>query len=146
MKKLVLFLLTLLGFSTVYSQNEENRPMMKYGVPRATFHLKGKVTNAQGRPVKEAQVIVKNEENGTADVFITDKKGKFEYNTTIFPKEHTYQIEVSDLDGKKNKGDFETKTHEVLIHKEDYQTTDDAWNRGDVIKEETIVLEKKNHK
>lgn len=146
MKKLVLFLLALLGFSSVYSQNEENRPMMKYGVPRAAFHLKGKVTNAKGRPVKDAQVTVKNEENGSSDVFITDRKGKFEYNATIFPKEFTFQVEVADVDGKKNKGDFETQTKEVKINKEDYKTTDDPWNRGDVIKEETFILEKKNNK
>lgn len=147
MKKLVPFLLALLGFSSVYSQEDgENRPLLKYGVPRATFELKGHVTNERNRPVKDAQITITNHDNGTADMLLTDHKGRFEYSTDIFPAEHTYKIQVNDIDGRKHRGDFASQERNVKISQEDYKGTDDPWDKGTVRKEEKFVLRKKNKK
>jgi len=143
MKKIVLFLLTLLGFSSVYSQNEESRPLMKYGVPHATFQIKGKVVNALGRPIKGVQVIIKNEEKGIEERVISGKGGRFEYSENVFPSELTYLIQVEDIDGKKNKGDYEAANQIVNVEKSDYKDTKDPWDRGVVLKEKTIVMTKK---
>lgn len=147
MKKIVPFLLALLGFSAAYAQDDGTRPMLKYGVPRATFELKGQVTNLRNRPIKDVQVNITNEANGTNDMVMTDAKGHFEYSTSMFPTDHVYKVKVTDIDGRKNRGDFADEEYEVKVTGKDYeQNTGDMWNRGTVTKEEKFVLKKKSKK
>ena len=147
MKKIVPFLLALLGFSAAYAQDDGTRPMLKYGVPRATFELKGVVTNQRNRPIKDVQVNITNEANGTNDMVQTDAKGHFEYSTSMFPTDHVYKVQLSDIDGRKHRGDFATEVRDVKVTGKDYQQkTGDAWDRGTVTKEEKFILRKKNKK
>lgn len=67
-----------------------------YGVPYATYMVKGTVKNEQDVPIKGATIVVKGYNNKIiGDTLVTDKKGQFELTESAFPAE-TINIVVID--------------------------------------------------
>ena len=59
-----------------------------YGVPYATYMVKGTVKNEQDVPIKGATIVVKGYNNKIiGDTLVTDKKGQFELTESAFPAE-----------------------------------------------------------
>jgi putative lipoprotein (rSAM/lipoprotein system) len=63
MKRLLTFLLSLLGFSLATC----DRAVEKYGCPYATYEVKGQISDEDKQPLQDIQVVVQQ-----YDTFYTD--------------------------------------------------------------------------
>lgn len=118
--------LALLGFAGC-SDNEEY-PMELYGTPSVDYRVVGTVTDGDGKPLKDIQVVVENphamvyfddegnpvktrDEIGelTPDTIYTDKDGKFESHWTEAFSDTKMVVGFEDIDGDANGGEFQLK-------------------------------------
>ena len=111
--------LALLGFAGC--SNITDAPDL-YGTPSVDYKVLGTVTDEQGKPLKDIQVIVKNP-NGWSyyddntsreslppqvipDTLYTDKDGKFTSNNVHAISVSKFTVEIQDIDGEANGGEF----------------------------------------
>lgn len=111
--------LALLGFAGC--SNITDAPDL-YGTPSVDYKVLGTVTDEQGKPLKDIQVIVKNP-NGWSyyddntsreslppqvipDTLYTDKDGKFISNNVHAISVSKFTVEIQDIDGEANGGEF----------------------------------------
>ena len=111
--------LALLGFAGCTNINDA--PDL-YGTPSVDYKVIGTVTDEQGKPLKDIQVIVKNP-NGWSyyddntsreslppqvipDTLYTDKDGKFTSNNVHAIGISKFTVEIQDIDGEANGGEF----------------------------------------
>lgn len=111
--------LALLGFAGC--SNIKDAPDL-YGTPSVDYKIIGTVTDEQGKPLKDIQVIVKNP-NGWSyyddntsreslppqvipDTLYTDKDGKFTSNNVHAIGISKFTVEIQDIDGEANGGEF----------------------------------------
>ena len=111
--------LALLGFAGC--SNITDAPDL-YGTPSVDYKVIGTVTDEQGKPLKDIQVIVKNP-NGWSyyddntsreslppqvipDTLYTDKDGKFTSNNVHAISVSKFTVEIQDIDGEANGGEF----------------------------------------
>ena len=111
--------LALLGFAGC--SNIKDAPDL-YGTPSVDYKVIGTVTDEQGKPLKDIQVIVKNP-NGWSyyddntsreslppqvipDTLYTDKDGKFTSNNVHAISVSKFTVEIQDIDGEANGGEF----------------------------------------
>ena len=111
--------LALLGFAGC--SNITDAPDL-YGTPSVDYKIIGTVTDEQGKPLKDIQVIVKNP-NGWSyyddntsreslppqvipDTLYTDKDGKFTSNNVHAISVSKFTVEIQDIDGEANGGEF----------------------------------------
>ena len=111
--------LALLGFAGCTNINDA--PDL-YGTPSVDYKVIGTVTDEQGKPLKDIQVIVKNP-NGWSyyddntsreslppqvipDTLYTDKDGKFTSNNVHAISVSKFTVEIQDIDGEANGGEF----------------------------------------
>ena len=111
--------LALLGFAGCSNINDA--PDL-YGTPSVDYKIIGTVTDEQGKPLKDIQVIVKNP-NGWSyyddntsreslppqvipDTLYTDKDGKFTSNNVHAISVSKFTVEIQDIDGEANGGEF----------------------------------------
>lgn len=84
-----------------------------YGVPYATYDIRGKVVDERGKGVKDAQVVVKGHSGQLiGDTLLTDKKGRFEVKADAFPaQEITIVVSTQEtqqaLDSVKHTANYE---------------------------------------
>ena len=62
MKRLIYFLLSILGFVGVSCEEQEQEQVCMYGVPMATYEVKARVVDPEGNPIKGIEVVVSDEE------------------------------------------------------------------------------------
>ena len=121
--------LALLGFAGCSNDNEEDIPVL-YGVPVNTvdYRVLGTVTDTDGKPLKDIQVIIDNpdayvylDENEKPygrdsitdklipDTTYTDMDGKFASSRTIAWDDKDLVVALHDIDGEANDGEFLVK-------------------------------------
>ena len=75
---------------------QQQQVVTLYGVPYATYHIKGTVTDTDNQPLKDMQVVVKGyKKQVIGDTISTNKKGAFEATVSDFPTD-TLHIVVQD--------------------------------------------------
>lgn len=75
---------------------QANEVIALYGVPYATYNLRGQVIGHKNKPIKGAPIVIKGYKNETiSDTLYTDKKGQFEATISAFP---TQEINIVVLD------------------------------------------------
>lgn len=120
-QRIIMALLALLGFSAC-SKSDEEPQRAEYGCPYAEFHVSGRVTDSQANPVPG--III-----GTGlirDMAISDNDGNFTINQTGSTPDILF---FTDIDGKKNGGEFSLK--EIGVKERFEQTADGSgWYRG----------------
>ena len=152
--------LALLGFAGC-SDNEEY-PMELYGTPSVSYRVVGTVTDGDGKPLKDIQVVVENPyanahfddegkpiktkyETGelAPDTVYTDKDGKFESHWTEAFSDSKMVVGFEDIDGEANGGEFQTKrlTRNELDSKR--LKKGDDWYAGKYEYSQTIQLKRK---
>jgi putative lipoprotein (rSAM/lipoprotein system) len=136
MKKTILFLLSLLGFSITGCYSE------KYGAPYAEFELKGKVTDTLDNPIENIQIHV--QEEYSMEKAYTDSHGNYFIETELFPDNNLeIKVKIEDIDGEENGGEFETQIITFPIKESDYINKGkkkDDWYEGKVSKEINFKL------
>jgi putative lipoprotein (rSAM/lipoprotein system) len=129
--KLTAALLALLGFTRC-----EHIGTMEYGMPHASFEIKGVVTDEAGEPVRDIKISVRDaapdRSEGEVGVGITNAYGYYSVDGSWFGGSDLV-VAVEDIDGDKNGGEFAPQDRELKIEEEDY-VGGEGWNRGTVTK------------
>ena len=137
MKRLIYFLLSILGFAGVSCEEQEQEQVCMYGVPTAKYELKARVVDSEGNPIKGIEVVVtpEEQENEWNRVLETTTKedGTFENSRTRNSMITTkLYVKLTDVDGEENGGEFRELTQEVNVyHSPAYKIEDDdSWYSG----------------
>ncbi len=126
-----------------------------YGVPTMDYAVKGRVVDANGKPVKDVVVSLVNANINADDVAqnqylqemlqrssdTTDSQGVFEVRTTDRPWEKVHVV-VRDVDGSKN-GKFENQNVEVEFGEPESTGDTNKWNQGVRKAEVTVKMKRK---
>lgn len=100
----------------------------EYGVPYATFEIKGKVVDSEGNPLKGIEVYGEDIYEDMRVKTTTDENGSFNLIQPEWFPAGEADICFEDVDGEENGGDFGKKTETVKLT----QTEDGEghWNDG----------------
>lgn len=109
----------------------------EYGVPAATFKVKGKVTSDTGSKIPGIRVIMQN------DTSLTDPEGIFQVQTNDFPGDKNFKVKFDDTDGELN-GAFQSLDTIVSFVNPEFKDGDDHWYLGETSKEFDVKLKPKN--
>jgi putative lipoprotein (rSAM/lipoprotein system) len=134
-------LMALLGFAT----SCERFGGTEYGVPHASFIVKGKIVSAEGNsPVPNIKVRMQIDSlSMQTDSAYSDSKGNYQVVDEFgFPISHSYSIKFTDIDGTAN-GEFQTLDTVVEFKDPVYKGGDGNWDSGETKKEFNIVLKPK---
>ena len=150
MKRLIYFLMALLGFGSAGCE-PESYGVAEYGVPMVNYQLKTRVVDSEGNPIKDIEVTVSEIEdfnNSWAYVLETTTQ---EDGTLANSRTHGMMggfklyIRLTDVDGEENGGEFEELVQSVNVnHLNKIEEGDGNWYRGCYeVKVGDIVLEPK---
>ena len=79
---------------------QQQQVVALYGVPYATYHIQGTVTDTDNQPLKDMQVVVKGyKKKIISDKITTTKNGVFGATVSAFPTD-TLHIVVQDPSGQ----------------------------------------------
>ncbi|MBR2429009.1 MAG: radical SAM-associated putative lipoprotein [Alistipes sp.] len=106
MRRLISFLLCLLGFSAVSCDKSNPGNLDAYGTPHVVFSLKARVIDEQGKPIKGIEVDA-NEHYWANDNRFSDDEGNIDTFGSVSPG-NQYRVRFIDVDGEENGGEFET--------------------------------------
>ena len=149
--------LALLGFAGCTNINDA--PDL-YGTPSVDYKVIGTVTNEQGKPLKDIQVIVKNP-NGWSyyddntsreslppqvipDTLYTDKDGKFTSNNVHAISVSKFTVEIQDIDGEANGGEFLQKQFTKNDFNEKRIKKGKGFYKGEYEYSKTVQLKRKD--
>ena len=149
--------LALLGFAGC--SNIKDAPDL-YGTPSVDYKVIGTVTDEQGKPLKDIQVIVKNP-NGWSyyddntsreslppqvipDTLYTDKDGKFTSNNVHAISVSKFTVEIQDIDGEANGGEFLQKQLTKNDFNEKRIKKGKGFNKGEYEYSKTVQLKRKD--
>ena len=133
MKKLLYLLLGILGFTACGEGGAGGGMVCEYGTPTADFTVKGKVTDADGKPIKGIEISSKDlssfidgsglsavtAEDGT---FVTNKIKEFGVGGTLV---------FTDTDGEANGGEFVTLEKQISTLPQKQIKDGERWYRGE---------------
>lgn len=145
MKKLLYLLLGILGFTACGEGGAGGGMMCEYGTPTADFTVKGKVTDADGKPIKGIEISSKDlssfidgsglsavtAEDGT---FVTNKIKEFGVGGTLV---------FTDTDGEANGGEFVTLEKQISTLPQKQIKDGERWYRGEYEVTADVKLKKR---
>lgn len=135
-------------------RDDRGQVALMYGVPTMGYHLRGKVVNPQGKPVKGIQVVMLSREIGNTpnnpgedDPFVeeymqryadtTKADGTFDVRVKDFPREYM-RVFVRDVDGPSN-GNYQNDLINVEFKGDEVKAEGSGWNRGVAEKEGVTI-------
>lgn len=159
--------LALLGFASCSDCSDDSEfpdyPLL-YGSPSVGYQVIGTVTDKEGKPLKDIQVIMDNpkiitylDEEGKnilpkvdtvsmkfiPDTVYTDEKGQFSGLSTIASSLGKLSVEFRDIDGEANEGAFSSQQlTEKDFDKKQVQNAD-GWFTGKFKLSKTVKLKRK---
>jgi putative lipoprotein (rSAM/lipoprotein system) len=128
-------LLALLGFSAACEPGGDmyGSPVMEYGVPVATFIVKGNVkSESTSNNIPDIRVIMGD------DTAYTDRTGNYEVETRSDAFAQSFLQEFKDVDGLAN-GEFQTLDTIVEFNDPEF-TGGSGWDNGETEKEMDVKL------
>ena len=135
MKRLIYFLLSLLGFTAQGCDGIDNPfddPVAMYGCPYANFTLSARVVTEEGEPIKD--IILRNSDNNSIlNVNVSsDQDGNILIKDSIFPPSLVEKMEIvfEDVDGEANGGEFATVEMDISDKVEQVAEGDGDWYFG----------------
>ena len=155
MKRLIYFLLSILGFAAAGCDNagcDNNEQMCMYGVPSAKYVVNARVVDPEGNPIKGIEVVVSESEdfeNKSARLIetTTNDDGTLVENTTHgWPRMKLY-VRFTDVDGQENGGEFEEHIKDAYACHETNKIEEgdgDWYSGGYEVKVGEITLEPKS--
>ena len=132
MRRLFYLLLGALGFTAC--NDNSNGMMCEYGTPTVSFNVKGRVTDADGKPIKGIVVssteVNSFSENGGLEA-VTGEDGRFTTQKVKAIGIHG-KLLFTDIDGAENGGEFETQTVELhTLPETKIAEGDGGWDVGE---------------
>ena len=98
MKRIIYFLLTLLGFGAVACESQN---LVEYGCPYADFHVSARVVDSEHNPIAGIEVS----QNNYTKYGLTDAEGNISFDYQGMSLD---TILFTDVDGEANGGEFES--------------------------------------
>lgn len=150
MKRLIYFLLSLLGFGAVSCDGSNDVCM--YGVPTAKYVVNARVVDPEGNPIKGIEVVVSEGEDFEDESALllettTNDDGTLVENITHgWPRRKLY-VRFTDVDGEENGGEFEEHIKDAYACHETNKIEDGDGNwysGGYEVKVGEITLEPKS--
>lgn len=126
-------LLFLLGFSGIVTSCEVKT---EYGSPHAKYTVKGKVTDEDGKPIRNIGISILG--GYQAQNILTGESGEFDITTETFSSDQLFVV-AEDIDGEEN-GLFKSDTVEVIFDKSDYYQKGKSWYKGAARKEIPAIV------
>lgn len=115
--------------------NDYTEIAAEYGVPHATYQIKGTVTDPDGKPIPGIEVLAKlwNQESGPEEEMylptgVTDAQGQFSLEEKEWPGATNVRVECKDVDGEANGGLFESASEEATLTRQ--AEGDGNWDDG----------------
>ncbi len=139
------FILLLLGFSSCDGDDNGNvgEQLLMYGMPYATYSLKGKVVDAQKQPIPDIEVKIKVGNGGVYYSPIaslkTNSSGEFSFKENL-TAEGKFRLIARDADGAAN-GSFKSDSIDITTDK---PSGGDGWFRGTTSKEDIVITLQKD--
>lgn len=155
MKRLIYWLLTMLGFTTVVSCEENDRINVNmYGSPYINYIAKGRIVDNENRPIKNIQfipaVVLYNNDKSQFKIFpridttYTNERGEYYIKDSNGNGNVSVGVYLNDIDGTRNGGEFESQQIIFDFSEVKLDTTNrNDWYRGSKTLYQDIVLEKK---
>ena len=147
LSKLGALVMALLGFSSCskssFEPDDYSNPFISaYGVPTASYQVKGTVRNENGKVLGGIQVAIKYGDKTWAryDTTYTNSAGTFSRTMSTYPEDYI-QITYNDVDGPANDGEYQSQTVSVKVSK--LGDGKGPWNHGTYKAESIINLKKK---
>lgn len=132
MKRLIYFLLALLGFG--FTGCEEHFGVCEYGVPTASFSLKARVVDEAGNPIQGIEVRTKEGDYFEDRTGVSDYLGNIDAHGSIWPGTQ-YEVVFEDIDGPLNGGEFETLELDIKDKVVQINDGDGDWYKGGYVAE-----------
>ena len=138
-------ILLLLGFSSCDGDDNGNvgEQLLMYGMPYATYSLKGKVVDTQKQPIPDIEVKIKI---GNGNVYYnqiaslkTNSSGEFSFKENL-TAEGKFRLIARDADGAAN-GSFKSDSIDITTDK---PSGGDGWFRGTTSKEDIVITLQKD--
>ena len=138
-------ILLLLGFSSCDGDDNGNvgEQLLMYGMPYATYSLKGKVVDTQKQPIPDIEVKIKI---GNGNVYYnqiaslkTNSSGEFSFKENL-TAEGKFRLVARDADGAAN-GSFKSDSIDITTDKPSGR---DGWFRGTTSKEDIVITLQKD--
>jgi putative lipoprotein (rSAM/lipoprotein system) len=129
---ILVILLAVLGFASSCSG-----PTTDYGVPNATFIIKGQIiSDKDSLPIPGIQVVMRY------DSSLTGSNGNYTIEQNSSPSSQTFNLKIKDVDGTAN-GEYISL--DTIIEFKDAIFTGGSgdWNKGKTEKEVNIKLKRK---
>ena len=141
-------ILSVLGFSACGGDDDDgpSSTPSAYGTPTATYIYRGTVTDEEGNPIKDIDVVLHGVIEGSMNaslVIKTDKNGVFRTGYLNTSQTRVETIDFVDRDGEANGGDFESQTLEVKDLDSKKVTEGSGWYQGEFEVQANVQLEKK---
>ena len=154
--------LALLGFAGCNSNSEI--PCL-YGSPSVDYRVVGTVTDEQGKPLKDIQVVVADpythhyyDENGQTylngrdsisgevypDTIYTDKDGRFASHKVKSTSSQKLGVKFQDIDGEANGGEFQETPLTIDKFKKKQLKKGDGWYSGEYEYYKDVQLKRKD--
>lgn len=141
-------ILSVLGFSACGGDDDDgpSSTPSAYGTPTATYIYRGTVTDEEGNPIKDIDVVFHGIVEGSMNaslVIKTDKNGVFRTGYLNTSRTSVKTIDFVDRDGEANGGDFESLTLEVKDLESKKISEGSGWYQGEFEVQANVQLEKK---
>lgn len=141
-------ILSVLGFSACGGDDDDgpSSTPSAYGTPTATYIYRGTVTDEEGNPIKDIDVVFHGIVEGSMNaslVIKTDKNGVFRTGYLNTSRTSVKTIDFVDRDGEANGGDFESLTLEVKDLESKKISEGSGWYSGAFEVQANVQLEKK---
>lgn len=127
MRRLIIFLLGLLGFTAVSCDRPDN--LNAYGTPHVLFSLKARVVDEAGNPIKGIEVDA-NEHYWANDNRFSDDEGNIDTFGSVSPGDQ-YRVRFIDVDGAENGGEFETLELDITDKVVKVAEGSNGWREGE---------------
>ncbi len=136
MKRLIYFLMALLGFGSVGCE-PESYGVAEYGVPMVNYQVKTRVVDSEGNPIKGIEVTVSGNEDFSYSWAYVLETTTQENGTLANSRTHDMMgvselyIRLTDVDGEENGGEFEELVQSINVnHHNKIEEGDGSWYRG----------------
>lgn len=129
MKRLIYFLLALLGFGSTGCE-ETSDARVEYGTPHVLFSLKARVINEAGDPIQGIEVRTKKGDSFYDRTGISDYLGNIDAHSNFMWPGAQYDVVFYDNDGALNGGEFETLELNIRDKVEQIKDGDGNWYGG----------------
>lgn len=131
MKRILLFLLTLLGFGSTGC--EHFIAAAEYGTPHVSFNLKARVVDENGNPIQGIEVTTKDGYGFDDRTGVSDYLGNIDaHGSYIWPGEQ-YAVVFHDIDGEYNGGEFEDLSLDIGDKVTQIEEGSGSWYKGSYV-------------